>query len=168
MENRSSRSPDWILAIMLVLASALLFYTNGIFTRWEAIAFYILVALITGTAFWRISPSEGMLFERPGIRLTGSAAIGAGFMTIAAGLQSVFPSEPLVIFPLPDDVEMKAVVEGVNGASVWHVRDRGVLVEFGEGGSEEDVRIRWVEGGEVREALFTADRRSGRLVRQDS
>lgn len=109
VQNGANRvAPSWSFVTgvaLIVLVISLLVWqrisTHGyIAGRQDWLLLLVGVALVTGMVFWLITPgAEGELnLTQLGLKLTGGAAIGAGFMLLAWELTKTSPTT--VIVPL--------------------------------------------------------------------
>lgn len=90
-----------ILLIIIGLLTALLIFTGGNLNDALWSVLYIGLALITGIAFWIITPGGTSEIKIPllGIKLVGSAATGAAFIIL---MNLYFPPRDYAIITLPE------------------------------------------------------------------
>lgn len=152
---------------LLGLGAALFYWTEGYFGPSAWVAFYVLVALTTGTLFWSVCGATGT-WSKPGSQLGGGAAIGMIFM-LAANLMA--PSQKVVAFQLNPSERGKYTQVHSNGCenlTAWLTENRAALVvSFFEGSSSGVVVIRkYLEDQRIEETRIKVWR-SGKIKRND-
>lgn len=94
-----------LILIILALETALFLSKEGDLDKAEWVVLYVGVALVTGIAFWILTPgSTGeVTVEHLGIRLGGGAAIGATFILLSNFVSEDPPNYR--VFPVDDECE---------------------------------------------------------------
>ncbi|HLN29974.1 MAG TPA: hypothetical protein VK395_19690 [Gemmataceae bacterium] len=146
VQNSTNRvAPSWSfitgVALILLVIGLLAWQrisTHGFIAgRQDWVLLLIGVALVTGMVFWLVTPgAEGELnLAHLGLKLTGGAAIGAGFMLIAWGLTKISPTTVIVALD-QDSLANRPVVRGLDTENIdlaYQLPDQRVLVEFKDG-----------------------------------
>ncbi len=140
-----------LILIILALETALFLTKEGDLDKAEWVVLYVGVALVTGIAFWILTPgSTGeVTVEHLGIRLGGGAAIGAAFVLLSNFVSEEPPNHR--VFLVDDKCEQidPAVIEQ-DGVSAIELEKDEVL---------EPGLLQAPRGGQPRDASADDDRR---------
>ena len=131
-----------LILVLLTLAAWLLVGTGGHLLRAHWIALCVIVALVSGIAFWALTPGATGTVDivQLGVRLTGGAGIGAAFLLLAWWLTSDPPPNARVVsvknFPALV-VDGERSTPGITVRRIARERDQ-LLVLFAENTDEGD------------------------------
>jgi hypothetical protein len=135
------------LFAMVAIGMMLFAVTGGGFLPAHWVAFYILVALVTGLAFWLITGATGEFsWKDLGWKLTGGAAIGIIFMFAAHKLTPEPPPNVRVIEVVIGNGIEPFIAGFENGTSrvIRIPNEPRYLVEFREGAMTGEVHFRYL------------------------
>jgi hypothetical protein len=131
-------------------AVAILIATGGRLNKGYAVAFFVVTALVAGTAFWAFTPTDDSrnTYTQPSFRLAGGAAIGLVFALMA--WKVVDEDSPYVVTeipPLPSHQALNAEPgDGLMEAEVFPGRSRTLLyARFAPEATKGDVSISWFD-----------------------
>ena len=119
----------FLLCFLVCCVIAMFVATDGILLETHRMVLYVTIALVTGTLFWILTPgATGEVdLKEIGVKLTGGAGIGAGFMVLACWLASTNVTH--IVVPIPADIPRDVAITNLTPDSIADVGEVRTVVD---------------------------------------